>query len=364
MASNDESEAGTGDGILDPNTDDPVSRWLTAANLAYAVPNFQMAGIVSPRSLAELELSYFEPLGVTKADDRKRLFYLIQKVKGEIERKKQTSKSPAQESRRDEQGDEDHRAGTSFQSPVISKVCDGRGNAGNHAHYLDRDGGGDYDDVIVSTVGSDTISPVTLASQIVSLSEAGHNGDQNQGGGSRMTDFGKEKNVMDKKKDIMEQKNVYPAAHQSFLPSVRGGSGGGGEGSNSSIVDAHSGQSSVGIHLRETVRMTNTSFLSVAAAATPGRGGGVVGRGLNTSVEQFAFSETGSDEGDDSDDEESDEDSKLFGGQSSGNCATIAEQGRLAYAIDNVVIADHHDAENEACESDELCYICDDGGGR
>ncbi len=56
--------------------------------------------------------------------------------------------------------------------------------------------------------------------------------------------------------------------------------------------------------------------------------------------------------------------SKIFGGQSSGNCATIAEQGQLAYAIDNVVIADHHDAEKEACESDELCYICDDGGGR
>ena len=331
MASNDESEVGpaTGDGILDPNADDLVSRWLTAANLAYAVPNFQMAGIVSPRSLAELELIYFEPLGVTKADDRKRLFYLIQKVKGEIEK----SKSLAQESRRDGQGDADHRAGTSFQSPVISKVDAGRNNAGNHAYYLDHDEDDDYDVVMVSTVGSDAISPVTLASQIVSLSEEVQHGNQNHGGGGRITDFGKEKNagtanngaslVLDKEKDIMErvsfEKNVYAAAHQSFLPSVRSSSEGGG-GRNSSIVDVHSGQSSVGIHRRETVRMANTT-LSVAAAATAGRGGGVVGRGVTNSVEEADMSETGSDDEEDSDDEEESEDDEDDGSSTSSRFA-------------------------------------------
>ncbi len=207
--------------------DDLVSRWLTAANLAYAIPNFQMAGIVSPRSFAELELSYFEPLGVTKSDDRKRLFYLIQKVKGEIEKtkkkKKQKSKSLVQESRRDERGDEDHRAGTSFQSPVISKVDTGRNNAGNHAHYLDHDEGDDYDDVIVSTVGSDTISPVTLASQIASLSEEIQPGNQNHGGGGRTAASGREKNagtasralsVLDKEKDFMERVNFETNIYQ------------------------------------------------------------------------------------------------------------------------------------------------------
>ena len=57
--------------------------------------------------------------------------------------------------------------------------------------------------------------------------------------------------------------------------------------------------------------------------------------------------------------------SKVPVAQSGGNYETIAEQGRHANAKDNdVFIADHHDAEKEACEGDESCYICDDGGGR
>lgn len=44
-----------------------------------------MAGIVSPRSFADLELSYYEPLGVKKPEDRKKLFFLVQKVKGVLE---------------------------------------------------------------------------------------------------------------------------------------------------------------------------------------------------------------------------------------------------------------------------------------
>ena len=47
------------------DADDAVSGWLRSADLSYAIPNFRMAGIVSPRSFAELELAYFEPLGVS-----------------------------------------------------------------------------------------------------------------------------------------------------------------------------------------------------------------------------------------------------------------------------------------------------------
>eukprot|EP00956_Cyclotella_meneghiniana_P045390 scaffold365915_cov70-Cyclotella_meneghiniana.AAC.4 len=63
-----------------------VENWLTASNLGYAIPNFQMAGIVSPRSFVELELAYFEPLGIKKPEDRKKLFFLIQKVKSELKK--------------------------------------------------------------------------------------------------------------------------------------------------------------------------------------------------------------------------------------------------------------------------------------
>eukprot|EP01082_Thalassiosira_pseudonana_P015722 g14224.t1 g14224 contig9:1428205-1428600(+) len=62
-----------------------VRTWLTSVGLSYAFPNFEMAGIVSPRSFADLELSYYEPLGVKKPEDRKKLFFLVQKVKGVLE---------------------------------------------------------------------------------------------------------------------------------------------------------------------------------------------------------------------------------------------------------------------------------------
>jgi hypothetical protein len=45
-----------------------------------------MAGIVSPRSFVELELAYFEPLGIKRPEDRKKLFFLIQKVKSELDK--------------------------------------------------------------------------------------------------------------------------------------------------------------------------------------------------------------------------------------------------------------------------------------
>ena len=62
-----------------------VDDWLTNVGLGYAVNNFRMAGIVSPRSLAELELGYFEALGVKKPEDRKKLFFLVQRVKTALE---------------------------------------------------------------------------------------------------------------------------------------------------------------------------------------------------------------------------------------------------------------------------------------
>ena len=58
-----------------------VSTWLAGIGLSHAVPNFRAAGIVSPSDLAELELTHYEALGVSAPGDRKKLFYLVQRIK-------------------------------------------------------------------------------------------------------------------------------------------------------------------------------------------------------------------------------------------------------------------------------------------
>lgn len=62
-----------------------VASWLSSIDLGHAAANFEMAGIVTPRSLAELELVHYGPLGVKSAEHRKRLFYLVQRVRAELE---------------------------------------------------------------------------------------------------------------------------------------------------------------------------------------------------------------------------------------------------------------------------------------
>jgi kinesin family member 2/24 len=58
-----------------------VKTWLTGIGLGYAVPNFEAAGIVTPRALAELNVAHFESLGVDNPDDRRKLFFLVQRIK-------------------------------------------------------------------------------------------------------------------------------------------------------------------------------------------------------------------------------------------------------------------------------------------
>ena len=64
-----------------------VTTWLTGIGLDHAVENFQAAGIVSPSDLAELEVSHFEALGVKEPSERRKLFYLIQRIKMSVEGK-------------------------------------------------------------------------------------------------------------------------------------------------------------------------------------------------------------------------------------------------------------------------------------
>ena len=80
-----------------------VSTWLNGIGLRSVVPTFEAAGIVSPSHLANLDVSYFESLGVTDPDDRRKLFYLVQRIKLAVNNKKDSNSisSPNAEERVD-----------------------------------------------------------------------------------------------------------------------------------------------------------------------------------------------------------------------------------------------------------------------
>lgn len=59
-----------------------VQTWLAAIGLApHILETFEAAGIVNPKDLAELEICHYPALGVQQPGDRKKLFYLVQRVK-------------------------------------------------------------------------------------------------------------------------------------------------------------------------------------------------------------------------------------------------------------------------------------------
>eukprot|EP00752_Nemacystus_decipiens_P001350 g1339.t1 len=58
-----------------------VDSWLNGIGLGYAVPIFAGQGINSPDMLSELDVVDFPELGISDQNDRKKLFYLIQRVK-------------------------------------------------------------------------------------------------------------------------------------------------------------------------------------------------------------------------------------------------------------------------------------------
>jgi hypothetical protein len=72
-----------------------VSTWLNGIGLRSVVPTFEAAGIVSPSHLADLDVSYFESLGVTDPDDRRKLFYLVQRIKLAVNNKKDSNSKNA-----------------------------------------------------------------------------------------------------------------------------------------------------------------------------------------------------------------------------------------------------------------------------
>jgi SAM domain (Sterile alpha motif) len=81
-----------------------VATWLSGIGLSSAVPTFQAAGIVTPDALAELDVAHFEALGILDPDDRRKLFYLVQRIKLAVRSNK---KKP-----RPRNNDEDEENGT------------------------------------------------------------------------------------------------------------------------------------------------------------------------------------------------------------------------------------------------------------
>jgi hypothetical protein len=81
-----------------------VATWLSGIGLSNAVPTFQAAGIVTPDALAELDVAHFEALGILDPDDRRKLFYLVQRIKLAVRSNK---KKP-----RPRNNDEDEENGT------------------------------------------------------------------------------------------------------------------------------------------------------------------------------------------------------------------------------------------------------------
>lgn len=64
-----------------------VATWLGGIGLEYAVPSFTAAGIVTPAALAELDVNHFVALGVKDPEDRRKLFFLVQRIKMAVDRK-------------------------------------------------------------------------------------------------------------------------------------------------------------------------------------------------------------------------------------------------------------------------------------
>ena len=114
-----------------------VQTWLAAIGLSpQIVETFDAAGIVNPKDLAELEVCHYPALGVKNAADRKKLFYLVQRVKMAV---------PG-----NEEGDNDE-----FASPASgwqhagerTGVNDSRGSNDQYNDSFEIDGNVDDDDI-------------------------------------------------------------------------------------------------------------------------------------------------------------------------------------------------------------------------
>ncbi len=58
-----------------------IDTWLTGLGLEYVIPKLKTNGITTPKKLASLSLrEIYEVVGVEDSEDRKKLFFLIQRL--------------------------------------------------------------------------------------------------------------------------------------------------------------------------------------------------------------------------------------------------------------------------------------------
>ena len=58
-----------------------IDSWLTGLGLEYIIPKLKANGITTPKKLAMLSLrDMYEVVGVEDAEDRKKLYFLIQRL--------------------------------------------------------------------------------------------------------------------------------------------------------------------------------------------------------------------------------------------------------------------------------------------
>ena len=79
-----------------------VATWLSGIGLGHAIPSFKAAGIVSPKDLAELDLVHYEALGVSEPADRRKLFYLVQRIKMAVDKDGEDTPSSSHQQEVDE----------------------------------------------------------------------------------------------------------------------------------------------------------------------------------------------------------------------------------------------------------------------
>ena len=70
-----------------------VEGWLQGIGLGYAVSSFKDHHLLTPEDLSQLQLEDFEALGVVDLADRKKLFYLTQRVRLAVDKKRASKRS-------------------------------------------------------------------------------------------------------------------------------------------------------------------------------------------------------------------------------------------------------------------------------
>eukprot|EP01042_Synura_sphagnicola_P032592 gene32592-41915_t len=65
-----------------------IETWLTGLGLEYIIPKLKAQGITTPKKLAALSLrDIYEVVGVEDTDDRKKLYFLIRRLKSILKSK-------------------------------------------------------------------------------------------------------------------------------------------------------------------------------------------------------------------------------------------------------------------------------------